>query len=109
MRRRAPATPPGGWATNTSSRRWRGRTSRRCRPTGEYDAPRRVLGAIPGAKIVEMAQCRERSFCCGAGGGLYWLEDRVGQRVSHVRTSHVAATGAQVVATACPFCMLLLG
>jgi Fe-S oxidoreductase len=78
------------------------------RHNGEYEAPRRLLGALPSARAVEMTQCRERSFCCGAGGGLYWIEDRVGQRVSHVRTQHVTATGAEVVATACPFCLLML-
>lgn len=78
------------------------------RHNSEYEAPRRVLGALPGAHLVEMAQCRERGFCCGAGGGLYWIDERVGQRVNHVRGSHVTAAGADIVATACPFCMLML-
>jgi Fe-S oxidoreductase len=78
------------------------------RHNGEYEAPRAVLASLPGAKTTEMAQSRDRSFCCGAGGGLYWMEDRTGQRVSHARMHQVSSTGADVVATACPFCTLML-
>ena len=78
------------------------------RHNGEYEAPRRVLAALPGATTIEMAQSRDRSFCCGAGGGLYWMEDRTGQRVSHARMHQANSTGADIVATACPFCTLML-
>jgi Fe-S oxidoreductase len=78
------------------------------RHNGEYEAPRQILAALPGATTTEMAQSRDRSFCCGAGGGLYWTEDRTGRRVSHARMNQISATGAGIVATACPFCALML-
>jgi Fe-S oxidoreductase len=67
-----------------------------------YDAPREVV-ALSG-NLVETPRSRERSFCCGAGGGLAFLGEESGERVSHVRTRELAGTGAQTVATACPFC-----
>jgi Fe-S oxidoreductase len=74
----------------------------------EYDAPRDTVKAIQGLKIIEMDRSREKSMCCGAGGGHYWMDLKLGQRVNVLRTEQVAATGAKVVATACPFCMQML-
>jgi Fe-S oxidoreductase len=67
-----------------------------------YDEPRQVA-ALAG-ELVEAPRNRERSFCCGAGGGLAFLGEESGERVSHVRAAELAATGAGVVAAACPFC-----
>ena len=67
-----------------------------------YDEPRTVA-ALSG-ELVEAPRNRERSFCCGAGGGLTFLGEETGERVSHVRAAELAATGAQTIATACPFC-----
>ena len=69
---------------------------------GVYDEPRQVA-ALAG-EMVEAPRSRERSFCCGAGGGLAFLGEETGERVSHVRAAELAATGAGIVAAACPFC-----
>jgi Fe-S oxidoreductase/nitrate reductase gamma subunit len=67
-----------------------------------YDEPRAV--ASLAGELVEAPRSRERSFCCGAGGGLAFLGEETGERVSHVRAAELAATGATTVAAACPFC-----
>jgi Fe-S oxidoreductase len=67
-----------------------------------YDEPRAVA-ALAGP-LVEAPRNHERSFCCGAGGGLAFLGEETGQRVSHVRAAELVATGAQTIGTACPFC-----
>ncbi len=69
---------------------------------GVYQEPRAVA-ALAG-DLVEAPRHRERSFCCGAGGGLVFLGEETGERISHVRAAELAATGAQTIAAACPFC-----
>ena len=54
---------------------------------------------------VEMTRNRQRGFCCGGGGGRFWMEDREGTRMNDTRTEQIMETGASIVATACPFCL----
>jgi Fe-S oxidoreductase len=69
---------------------------------GVYEEPRQVL-ALSG-EVVDPPRSREKSFCCGAGGGLAFLGEETGDRVSHNRAKELVATGAEVVGAACPFC-----
>jgi Fe-S oxidoreductase/nitrate reductase gamma subunit len=75
------------------------------RYNGIYEAPRKILGAIPQVKTVEMERCREQSFCCGGGGGHAWMEELVGRRINQMRLEQATLTQAQVVGLACPFCL----
>lgn len=71
-----------------------------------YDDPRDVLDAIPGLKRVEMGRSRDRSFCCGGGGLMLFYEPEEEQRMGVKRVEMAAAAGANVIVTACPFCMV---
>ena len=67
-----------------------------------YEEPREIVARA--GELVEAPRSKERSFCCGAGGGLVFLGEETGDRVSHTRAWELVATGAQTVGTACPFC-----
>jgi Fe-S oxidoreductase len=71
-----------------------------------YDDPRDVLDSIPGLNRVEMERCRDRSFCCGGGGLMLFYEPKEEQRMGVVRVRMAAEAGANVIVTACPFCMV---
>lgn len=75
-----------------------------------YEAPRKVLEAIPGLSLVEMERTKERSFCCGGGGGRMFLEDAAAEeRLSVNRAREAASINPDILVTACPFCLLNLG
>ncbi|MGP7970790.1 MAG: heterodisulfide reductase-related iron-sulfur binding cluster [Desulfobaccales bacterium] len=73
-----------------------------------YDAPRRILESIPGVTLVEMQNNRERSFCCGGGGGGPWRDGNGKGSLGEIRIKEALATGAGVIATACPYCIRTL-
>jgi Fe-S oxidoreductase len=71
-----------------------------------YDDPRDVLDSIPGMQRVEMERCRDRSFCCGGGGLMLFYEPKEEERIGVKRVRMAAEAGANVIVTACPFCMV---
>jgi Fe-S oxidoreductase len=73
-----------------------------------YDAPRRILGSIPGVTVLEMQNNRERSFCCGGGSGGSWKDNVGKESLGEVRIKEAIGTGAGVIATACPYCIRML-
>lgn len=76
------------------------------RYNGIYDEPRRILQAIPGAKLKEMERSRYTGFCCGGGGGLMWIEEQPGTtKINQMRTEEVIQTGVDTVVAACPYCL----
>ena len=78
------------------------------RYNGIFNAPRETLKSVKGIEIKEMDRNKTRGFCCGAGGGRMFLEDEEGGRINEERTKEALSTGAETIASACPFCMTML-
>ncbi|MFD3446715.1 (Fe-S)-binding protein [Microbacteriaceae bacterium 4G12] len=73
-----------------------------------YDAPRDILKAIPGVHLVEMERKRETGMCCGAGGGLMWMEESAGTRINVARTEQALAVAPSIIGTGCPYCLTMI-
>ena len=64
---------------------------------------------VPGVQSQEMHRCKERGFCCGAGGARMWMEERTGKRINTERIDEALSTGPDTISTACPYCLVMLG
>ena len=73
-----------------------------------YDPPREILKAIPGVKLVEMERNRETGMCCGAGGGLMWMEEETGHRINVARTEQALLVNPSVISSGCPYCLTMI-
>lgn len=73
-----------------------------------YELPREILQAIPGVEIVEMDRNRENGMCCGAGGGMMWLEETEGKRVNLARTEQALAVNPTIISSGCPYCLTMM-
>lgn len=74
-----------------------------------YEPPRAILKAIPGVQLKEMERSRENGMCCGAGGGLMWMEEETGARINTARTEHALSVSPTVISSGCPYCLTMLG
>jgi len=74
-----------------------------------YSAPREIMEQVPGVQSQEMHRCKERGFCCGAGGARMWMEERTGKRINTERIDEALTTDPDTVSTACPYCLVMLG
>jgi len=73
-----------------------------------YDPPREILKSIPGVTLVEIKRHRENAMCCGAGGGLMWMEEDAGQRVNVARTEQALEVNPSIISSGCPYCLTML-
>jgi Fe-S oxidoreductase len=76
------------------------------RHNGIYDEPRKILRSIPGLEVMDEIDSRENSLCCGGGGGRIWMETRKGERFSDILVEQATSQGADILITACPYCLL---
>jgi Fe-S oxidoreductase len=74
-----------------------------------YTAPREIMEKVPGVQAQEMHRCKERGFCCGAGGARMWMEERIGKRINTERIDEALGTDPDTISTGCPYCMVMLG
>ena len=74
-----------------------------------YSPPREIMEQVPGVQAQEMARCKERGFCCGAGGARMWMEERIGKRINTERIDEALGTDPDTISTACPYCLVMLG
>ncbi|MFC4533756.1 (Fe-S)-binding protein [Sphaerisporangium dianthi] len=74
-----------------------------------YAQPRDIMAKVPGVQTQEMHRCKDRGFCCGAGGARMWMEERIGKRINTERVDEALTTDPDTVSTACPFCLVMLG
>ncbi|MEK7369668.1 MAG: (Fe-S)-binding protein, partial [Planctomycetota bacterium] len=73
-----------------------------------YEGPRELLRLLPDTELREMERSRDRSFCCGGGGGHMWMEQRIGKNINEMRADQALETGADIIATVCPYCLTML-
>ncbi|MBO0775616.1 MAG: (Fe-S)-binding protein, partial [Actinobacteria bacterium] len=74
-----------------------------------FSPPREIMEQVPGVASQEMHRCKNRGFCCGAGGARMWMEERIGKRINEERIDEALGTAPDTISTACPYCLVMLG